>query len=65
MTKEDADQSRRNFLVKVAYTAPIVATLTVMPSVASAGSANLNGPRPTAFTNTQHKRHHHNGWKFW
>ncbi len=31
--------SRRGFMERVAYTAPMVATLTVLPSIASAGSA--------------------------
>jgi len=31
-------QSRRGFVKKVAYAAPVVATLSVMPSIASAGS---------------------------
>ena len=36
------DQSKRNFLIKAAYVAPIVATISVIPSIASAGSVNLN-----------------------
>lgn len=38
MMKSEVDQSRRGFVKKVAYAAPIIATLSVMPSVASAGS---------------------------
>ncbi len=32
------DKSRRKFVQKVAYAAPMIATISVMPSIASAGS---------------------------
>jgi hypothetical protein len=34
--------SRRQILKKVAYTAPIIATIAVMPSIASAGSVKVH-----------------------
>ena len=34
----EINHSRRQFVLKVAYTVPVVATLSVMPSLASAGS---------------------------
>lgn len=38
MSEQNVDRSRRAFLTKVAYTAPLIVTLSVMPSIASAGS---------------------------
>jgi hypothetical protein len=34
----EVDNSRRQLLQRIAYTAPMIATLAVMPSIASAGS---------------------------
>jgi hypothetical protein len=39
MMEKEIDQSRRGFIIKVAYAAPAIATLSVLPSIASAGSA--------------------------
>jgi hypothetical protein len=38
MMEQKVDQSRRGFIIKVAYAAPAIATLSVLPSIASAGS---------------------------
>ena len=38
----EVDQSRRKFVQKVAYTAPLIVTISVMPSIASAGSVHCN-----------------------
>ena len=35
--------TRREFVKKVAYTAPVIATLSVAPSLASAGSSHTSG----------------------
>lgn len=49
--------TRRDLLVKMAYTAPLIVTLTVMPSIASAGSpVTPPSGRPA---------HHHNKWHPW
>ena len=36
----DINKSRRDFVQKVAYVAPMIATVSVLPSIASAGSCN-------------------------
>jgi hypothetical protein len=36
----EVDESRRKFIQKVAYAAPMIATISVLPSIASAGSCN-------------------------
>lgn len=36
-------ESRRSFIIKVAYTAPLITTMSVLPSVASAGSPRVRG----------------------
>ena len=51
------DQSRRQFVQRVAYTAPLIATLCVMPSTASAASE--------AFTEQLTTSHHHNNNNHW
>ena len=38
----EVDNSRRLFVQKVAYTAPLIMTLSVMPSFAKAGSAHCD-----------------------
>ena len=38
----EVGNSRRDFIQKVAYTAPVIATVSVLPSIASAGSAKCN-----------------------
>ena len=40
MSPAEVDQSKRNFMIKTAYVAPIVATVSVLPRFASAGSTN-------------------------
>ena len=40
MSPTEVDESKRNFMIKVAYVAPIVATVSVLPRFASAGSTN-------------------------
>lgn len=40
MSPAEVDQSKRNFMIKAAYVAPIVATVSVLPRFASAGSTN-------------------------
>lgn len=63
MKSGEVDQARRAFLVKVAYTAPLIATISVLPSIASAGSLAVeNGQAPS--TNSQ-REHHHNKWHPW
>jgi hypothetical protein len=43
MNKEENGASRREFVKKAAYVAPIIVTLAVMPSYAKAGSGPQNG----------------------
>jgi hypothetical protein len=60
-------QSRRVFVKKVAYTAPLVATLAVAPSIASAGSNHTSsqiskdsfGKKQFKFAKVNLKKHHH------
>src|SRR4029453_3523996 len=40
MSLAEVDQSKRNFMIKAAYVAPLVLTVSVLPRFASAGSAN-------------------------
>ena len=40
MSEQEFDRARRGFLRKAAYIAPLVATISVMPSIAAAGSCN-------------------------
>lgn len=37
-TENPIDQTKRNFVKKAAYTAPVIITMAAMPSFASAGS---------------------------
>lgn len=64
MNEQSVDRSRRAFLVKVAYTAPLIVTLNVMPSLASAGSPVTT---PTTEDGIQRVKqgHHHNKWHPW
>ena len=39
----EINDSRRQFVLKVAYTVPFIATMSVMPSLASAGSVKSAG----------------------
>jgi hypothetical protein len=69
MNEQNVDRSRRAFLAKVAYTAPLIVTLNVMPSIASAGSPATD----TTIDGVQRLQqgpqgqqgphgHHHNKW---
>lgn len=60
MEELEVDRSRREFLVKAAYTAPVIVTLSVIPSVASAGSEAL-----TSASGPSTKKHHHNNNNHW
>jgi hypothetical protein len=64
MEKMNVDRSRREFLVKVAYTAPLIATLSVMPSLASAGSPVIGGGGTEETTQPlrRHHKNHNNQW---
>jgi hypothetical protein len=64
MEREGIDQARRAFLVKVAYTAPMIATISVLPSIASAGSPAVESGQAPSSTNSQRQRHH-NHWHPW
>ena len=64
MDEQSVDRSRRAFLTKVVYTAPLIVTLSVMPSIASAGSPVItktiesqDGVQPLRVGG-----HHHNNW---
>ncbi len=59
MKAEEVSKSRRKFLIKAAYTAPLIATISVLPSIASAGSPVV----PPAATKS--KRNHNNQWSPW
>ncbi len=59
----EVDKSRRGFLTKVAYTAPLVVTLSVMPSVASAGSSFVSDDGKQA--KQSHHRNNNNRWSGW
>ncbi len=66
MNEQNVDRSRRDFLVKVAYAAPLIVTLNVMPSIASAGSPVTNttiddGVQPQ----TVRRRRRRKKWPFW
>lgn len=41
--KKEVDQNKRNFVIKAAYTAPVIITMAAIPSFASAGSG-YNSP---------------------
>jgi hypothetical protein len=56
MNEQSVDRSRRAFLTKVAYTAPLIVTLNVMPSIASAGSLQTRSKIKPA--HRQHEHHH-------
>jgi hypothetical protein len=43
VNKEENDASRREFVKKAAYVAPVIVTLAVMPSYAKAGSGAQKG----------------------
>jgi len=64
MEREEIDQARRSFLVKVAYTAPMIATISVLPSIASAGSSPVESGQSPSTTKSQRQRHH-NHWHPW
>ena len=54
--------TRREVLLKAAYVAPLIVTLTVMPSIASAGSP-ITPPREDEIPKST--GHHHNHWHPW
>ena len=54
------DKSRRQFVQRVAYTAPLITILSVMPSVASAGSGLTGGAE--SLTTRQHKNNNNHWW---
>ena len=60
MNEQNVDRSRRAFLAKVAYTAPLIVTLNVMPSIASAGSPVTNTTVEDGVQRVQQRAHHHN-----
>ncbi len=62
MKAVEVNKSRRKFLIKAAYTAPLIATISVLPSVASAGSPFVGNEHPAA---TKQKRNHNNQWSPW
>jgi len=66
MEQSEVDRSRRGFLVKAAYVAPLVITLNVMPSVASAGSSFVatNDTKQKGTTPKAHKNNN-NRWSPW
>ena len=45
MSKKDTgtNESRRDFIKKAAYTAPVIMTLTALPTMQAVGSTNGNG----------------------
>jgi hypothetical protein len=63
MESEKVDRARRSFLVKVAYTAPMIATISVLPSIASAGSPGIHDTQTPLKKAKSH--HHHNQWNPW
>lgn len=46
--KETTNESRRDFIKKAAYTAPVIMTIAVTPAMAAVGSStgNTNTPPP-------------------
>ena len=65
MDEQSVDRSRRAFLTKVVYTAPLIVTLSVMPSIASAGSNPVPTKTIESQDGVQPQRlggHHHNNW---
>ncbi len=52
MSGSQLDRSRRGFLRKAAYTAPLIATISVLPSIAAAGSCNNCQTGSTTTTTT-------------
>jgi hypothetical protein len=66
MEQCDVDRSRRGFLLKAAYVAPLVVTLSVMPSIASAGSVATpsSTDQARASRSKQHKNND-NHWSPW
>ncbi len=71
MKAVEVSKSRRKFLIKAAYTAPLIATISVLPSVASAGSPFVRNEDPAKGGNEQpgaakpRKRNHNNQWSPW
>jgi hypothetical protein len=70
MERLEVDGSRRAFLVKMAYTAPLIVTMSVLPSIASAGSLAIAidgiGVDGEGEQKTQkHHRNNHNKWSPW
>ena len=43
MNKKETNESRRDFMKKAAYTAPVILTMTAMPTLQAVGSVNNNG----------------------
>jgi hypothetical protein len=62
MNDQNVDRSRRAFLAKVAYTAPLIVTLNVMPSIASTGSPVTTSSIEDGVPRQQKVGHHHNKW---
>lgn len=44
--KETTNESRRDFIKKAAYTAPVIMTIAVTPAMAAVGSSTGNTPPP-------------------
>jgi hypothetical protein len=62
MNEQNVDRSRRAFLAKVAYTAPLVVTLNVMPSIASTGSPVTHTTTEDGVERLRQRRHRHKKW---
>ena len=56
MTDQQQNSSRRNFLKKAAYVAPVIMTLKVTPSIASSGSG-MTTQNSSCTLNHDHSTH--------
>ena len=65
MDEFEVDRSRRGFLVKAAYVAPLVVTLNVMPSIASAGSVVTTNETGQAGGAPKAHKNNDNHWSPW
>lgn len=45
-TSTETNESRRDFIKKAAYTAPVIMTLTALPTMHAVGSTTNSGPLP-------------------
>jgi hypothetical protein len=67
MSDYKCEKSRRDFMKKVVYTAPVILTMTATPALANIGSLKRSGDefRETDSSYTKHRHHHNNHHHWW